>query len=167
MIVDIDQPLPDHPAGGPRRRRVWWVVAVTVALALVIVAIAGYAGEPGSSADVARHVEAPPFDLEDVRAAAPRVRLADYSGEPVVVNFWASWCVPCRREMPAFAEVHGELGDRVVFLGVNHQDDRGAAMALLDETGVTYPVGLRPPRGNSPGLWLVRDADHRVHQPRR
>src|SRR5687767_84591 len=48
--------------------------------------------------------------------------LADYEGTPLVVNWFASWCVPCVTEMPAFEEVHQLLGDDVAFLGLNSQD---------------------------------------------
>jgi cytochrome c biogenesis protein CcmG/thiol:disulfide interchange protein DsbE len=64
--------------------------------------------------------------------------LADYRGEPMLVNFWASWCDPCRREIPAiaaFAESHPEI--RVI--GINYQDDPADARAFSDETGITWP----------------------------
>lgn len=67
--------------------------------------------------------------------------LADYRGQPLVVNFFASWCAPCRAELPDFARAHAEYGDRVAFVGVDYQDpDRQAAIELLSQTGVTYPI---------------------------
>jgi thiol-disulfide isomerase/thioredoxin len=62
----------------------------------------------------------------------------------VLVNFFASWCVPCRKEMPAFQAVSAQLGDRVAFIGVNHNDDRAGALQLLADTGVRYPTGYDP-----------------------
>ncbi len=61
-------------------------------------------------------------------------------GRPVVMNFWASWCVPCREEMPAFDAVAGRNPD-VVVLGVAVQDTEPAARAFADEIGVSYPLG--------------------------
>jgi cytochrome c biogenesis protein CcmG/thiol:disulfide interchange protein DsbE len=92
------------------------------------------------------------FELENVRREEPPVSLADYRGRPVVLNFFASWCVPCRREMPDFEAVHDRLGNRVAFVGVNHQDQRPAALDLLEETGVTYPSGFDP-RGTVAGAY--------------
>jgi thiol-disulfide isomerase/thioredoxin len=73
--------------------------------------------------------------------------LADLRGRPVVVNFFASWCVPCIDEMPAFEEVHRELGDDVAFVGINLRDSVSAAEELVAETGVTYTVGRDPSGG--------------------
>lgn len=70
--------------------------------------------------------------------------VADYAGTPVVLNFFASWCVPCVREMPAFEQVHQELGDEVAFLGIDVQDSATRGRELVDDTGVTYDVGRDP-----------------------
>ena len=66
------------------------------------------------------------------------------AGGPVLMNVWASWCVPCRREMPLLQEAHEKYGDRVAFIGVNHQDQRDAALEFLRETGVTYRSAFDP-----------------------
>lgn len=150
MIAAAQETSTEHDGdvGDPirRRRRRWpWVTALAVATA---VAAASAAAWPGASGDLALTVAldgpAPGFDLENVREGEPRVSLAGAAGQPVVVNVWASWCPPCRREMPALAAAHRRFGDRVAFLGVNHQDTRDLAVDLLDETGVTYPSGYDP-----------------------
>lgn len=70
--------------------------------------------------------------------------VADYAGTPMVVNFFASWCVPCVREMPAFEQVHQDVGDQVAFVGVNVQDSATEGADLIEETGITYDVGRDP-----------------------
>ena len=60
----------------------------------------------------------------------------------VLVNFWASWCPPCREEMPAFEKAWQAYKDRgVVIIGVDIQDSEPDAISFLQETGVTYPSG--------------------------
>lgn len=66
------------------------------------------------------------------------VPLASLRGKPVVVNFFASTCVPCVTEMPDLEEVHQELGEQVTFLGLALQDRPEDARALVRRTGVTY-----------------------------
>ena len=68
--------------------------------------------------------------------------LAALQGKPVVVNFFASWCTPCRLEMPDFERVHAKLGDRVHFVGLNLQEDASRANDVVADTKVTYAIGL-------------------------
>jgi cytochrome c biogenesis protein CcmG, thiol:disulfide interchange protein DsbE len=71
--------------------------------------------------------------------------LADQQGKLVFVNFWASWCVPCKAEMPEFDRVYQRYKDRgVVFVGANVQDLEMDARAFLEEVKISYPVGLDP-----------------------
>jgi cytochrome c biogenesis protein CcmG/thiol:disulfide interchange protein DsbE len=84
--------------------------------------------------------------VEMVGFGGETIALADYAGTPVVLNFWASWCPFCVAEMPDFQDVsNAHIGD-VVFVGVNLQDDAGAADSLAVETGVTYQLA-RDPQG--------------------
>jgi thiol-disulfide isomerase/thioredoxin len=68
---------------------------------------------------------------------------ADAIGGPAIVNLWATWCGPCRTEMPAFQEVSTEFDD-VRFVGVNQGDAGDAAAEFLDEVGVTFDQYLDP-----------------------
>jgi thiol-disulfide isomerase/thioredoxin len=74
------------------------------------------------------------------------VRADDITG-PAVINLWATWCGPCRAELPAFEAVHLQLADRVRFVGVNQGDEGGPAASFLDEVGVSFEqyldLGLR------------------------
>lgn len=65
------------------------------------------------------------------------ISLADIEG-PAVVNLWATWCAPCRREIPDFEAVHRERGDVVRFVGINIGEDADAAAAFIDQVDATY-----------------------------
>lgn len=65
--------------------------------------------------------------------------LVGQRGKPVLVNVWASWCAPCRTEMPLLQRAAKAYGRRVTVLGVASKDDPNAARAFLDEFGLTYP----------------------------
>lgn len=72
-------------------------------------------------------------------------RLADFRGQPVVLNFFASWCPPCLAEMPDFEAVHQEVAGEVAFLGAAMQDDsRELALGVVEQTGVTYDLAWDP-----------------------
>ncbi|MGH9040075.1 MAG: TlpA family protein disulfide reductase [Acidimicrobiia bacterium] len=84
------------------------------------------------------------FSLEDVREGHAAVRLLDFRGMPVVLNFFGSWCPPCLREMPDFQAVSERHKDRVAFIGITVSDTRPGAQQVLKDTGVTYPAGFDP-----------------------
>jgi thiol-disulfide isomerase/thioredoxin len=71
----------------------------------------------------------------------PDRKLGELLGsKPVVLNFYASWCGPCITEMPAFEQVHQEVGDKVTIIGIAYQDRDEDALATVERTGVTYPT---------------------------
>ncbi len=82
---------------------------------------------------------APDFVLERP-GTGERVSLSDFRGQPVVLNFWATWCVPCRTEMPDLQDAYDE--DGVVVLAVNWQESEGVVQDFLDEFGLDFPVAL-------------------------
>jgi thiol-disulfide isomerase/thioredoxin len=73
------------------------------------------------------------------------VDLADYQGQTVMINFWASWCPPCRAEMPLLdAYYHEHADDGLVFVAVNSGETPATAGAFIAQSGFTFPVGLDP-----------------------
>ncbi len=82
------------------------------------------------------------FTVEDAEGNA--YKLSDFRGKPVVVNFWASWCNPCKIEMPHFQSAWENYGDEVEFMMVNlaegFGDSRAKSSAFLEEGGFTFPV---------------------------
>jgi thiol-disulfide isomerase/thioredoxin len=82
-----------------------------------------------------------PETVDYVNYETPENLLAGHAGRPLVINFFASWCAPCRAELPALAAAHAKWGDQVDFVGVDFQEASEAAAAeLLFETGITYPI---------------------------
>lgn len=138
----------------PRPPRALLVAAVLAAVAVIVTGVLAFGGDDTPSAgdisdsrDGTGVVELEPA-LEG--AAAPELTFttfdgeertfADYEGQPLVVNFFASWCAPCVAEMPDIEAVHQELGDQVQFLGMNFSDRRSDADGIIDQTGITYEV---------------------------
>lgn len=82
---------------------------------------------------------APDFALKS--ASGENLRLSEYRGDVVMINFWATWCGPCRQEMPLLDELYSRYG-RVGFslLGVNIDDNSSKAMDMASELGVSFPV---------------------------
>ena len=82
---------------------------------------------------------APDFALKS--STGENLRLSEFRGDVVMINFWATWCGPCRQEMPLLDELHNRY-ERVGFnlLGVNIDDDSRRAMQMIDELGVDFPV---------------------------
>lgn len=82
---------------------------------------------------------APDFALKS--SSGENLRLSEYRGDVVMINFWATWCGPCRQEMPLLDELYSRY-ERVGFnlLGVNIDDDSRRAMQMIEELGVNFPV---------------------------
>lgn len=138
-------PTRDVSPERPRQRLLLVAVATLGIAAVVAVALTWPgtrtrvdvgAGHPGGRATA--------FELPDVRDPTRMISLADFGGRHVVLNFWASWCNPCRREMPAFQSVHEELGSQFAIVGIDTKDIRRDARAFLRRTGVTYAAPFDP-----------------------
>ncbi|MEX2203768.1 MAG: TlpA disulfide reductase family protein [Actinomycetota bacterium] len=92
----------------------------------------------------------PEFDLSRFERL-----LGQLEGTPVLVNFWGSWCEPCRDEAPDLARAHETYGDRVQFIGVDILDARESARGFMREFGWTYPSLFDPPASIRDGLGLL------------
>jgi cytochrome c biogenesis protein CcmG/thiol:disulfide interchange protein DsbE len=125
-----------------RAWRRWRTVGIGAAVSVAV--LAGIAIlTSGRSGNRLPH-KAPTFAVADLRQPDQTIKLTALRGTPVVLNFWATWCVPCRQEMPDLEAVHRSLGLTVAFLGINNRDSRRPAAAFLRTTKVTYPTGFDP-----------------------
>jgi thiol-disulfide isomerase/thioredoxin len=94
---------------------------------------------PKSSAEAKE--PAPNFTLKIVKGKD--FHLSDYKGKPILINFFASWCLPCREEMPVLEKIVHEYGPKeVVFLGIAVDDTEAKIKDFIARYGVTFPVGL-------------------------
>ena len=123
------------------RRRTWIVIGLAAGLAVAGVAAAiGLSGSGGANGGLVRHA-APAFEVDQLTGGG-KVSLGSAGGKPLVLNFWASWCVPCQQEMPAFEAEHRAVGDRVAFIGIDTKDNREDGVAFLRKVGVDYAAGF-------------------------
>jgi len=106
----------------------WMIAALSCIFAATSLASSGLEGQ-----------DAPDFALKS--STGENLRLSEYRGDVVMINFWATWCGPCRQEMPLLDELYSRY-QRVGFdlLGVNIDDDSDRAMQMVRELGVSFPV---------------------------
>ena len=112
-------------------------------------------------------VEAPDFTGELIDGTS--ITLSELQGKPVIINFWATWCGPCVKEMPAFERLKDDFGDKIGIIAVNCGDDAGTVKDFVEENGYTFPVVLDEGYSismlyptNSIPYTVVLDADGKV-----
>lgn len=113
-----------------------WLIWILLLVFLGVIAFGLYRAQ----ADQVSHGTAPDFTLNLFKGGT--FHLSEQRGKVVLVDFWASWCIPCRQEARALEELWQEYRDRnVVFVGVAYSDGQTEARAFLEEFGITYPNG--------------------------
>jgi cytochrome c biogenesis protein CcmG/thiol:disulfide interchange protein DsbE len=128
----------DTTARPDKRGKAGWIIT---AAAIGFLLILGY----GLRSQFVSPIGAPAPDFTLSLFDGGELSLADRRGLVVVVNFWASWCSPCRDEAPALERVWREYEDKgVVFVGVNVNDITAKATAFIEEFNITYPNGPDP-----------------------
>jgi peroxiredoxin len=85
---------------------------------------------------------APDFQLQNLSGEA--LRLSDFRGKPVLINFWATWCGPCQLEMPLIQKYYEKHSPDLVVLAVNNDEPRDAVQAFVDQMKLTFPILLDP-----------------------
>jgi cytochrome c biogenesis protein CcmG, thiol:disulfide interchange protein DsbE len=124
------------------------IVALCVAGSLIGIALASSDGSgsanPSTSPSPLTDSAAPTFRLPVLGHSGQQISLADYTGKPLIVNFFASWCEPCKQETPLLAKFYRTEHGKVAVVGLDENDVRGSALSFAHTNGVTYPVGWDP-----------------------
>jgi thiol-disulfide isomerase/thioredoxin len=121
-------------------------VAAVVIAVCVVGSLTGIGLASSGSGQAARPADpaAPAFSFPALGHSGQRVSLGDYSGKPVIVNFFASWCTPCKQETPLLAKFYRTEQAKVALVGLDENDVLGNAMSFTRTNGVSYPVGFDP-----------------------
>jgi cytochrome c biogenesis protein CcmG, thiol:disulfide interchange protein DsbE len=141
-----------EPAAGRRTglrglstgRKISYLAAVVVLAVAVAVVVTVAGGQAKATKKSGPPPLAKSFSLAQLGRPGSRVTLASYAGQPVIINFFASWCSPCQRETPMLAKFYLSMHGRVRVLGIDSNDETAAAQRFVTKTGVRYPVGFDP-----------------------
>ena len=113
-------------------------LALVASIALVT------AASPALAAQAVVGKTAPQFSIESL--AGRPMNLHDFSGRALFINVFATWCVPCKSELPRIAHVHAQFAGSVTFLGIDEQESPDRVKAFARRMGVTWQIGIDPGR---------------------
>jgi cytochrome c biogenesis protein CcmG/thiol:disulfide interchange protein DsbE len=134
---------------GLRPRRLLILAGIALAsgalAAGVLVASPGSSGSSAAKATPAEERKRTP-EIDGEWLVGPPVRIGDLRGKPALINVWASWCVPCRKEAPELARFDREMRARARLIGIDFQDAEADARAFIREFGWRFP-NVRDPHG--------------------
>lgn len=136
---------PDDPAPSPFRRRLSKTLDIGLWVVVLGLLVWRFGPQVGAALGIgADGGPAPDFAVQTLDGET--LTLSDLRGKVVLVNFWATWCPPCRLEMPGFQDVWEEYRDRdVVILGLSvDRGDRAAVVDWVRQRGITYPIAFAP-----------------------
>lgn len=148
MPDDMEVKAPQAGASRTRRALPAVILVLVAAVGVGLFVVLGGGGGDGSAASGklgmldSEHPEvgqrAPDFALIDARDGTTVRRLSDYRGKTVFLNWYATWCGPCKAEIPDFQRVSESFPGQVVVIGVNLRESRSDAVGMLDGLGATY-----------------------------
>lgn len=119
----------------PRGHRRSRLAAAAVGLVGVVCVIAaGCSTDADSNADAAESI----YEFTLATQEEETITLADFEGQPLVINYFAAWCGPCRAEIPDFEAVHQSIGDDIKIIGIDRDNTTSAWLGLVESTGLTY-----------------------------
>ena len=129
------------PGMAPGKRPATWLIVTVAAIVVLIAAVIAIDATTHRPAKEALK-PAPTFTLQSLAKPGQQVSLSAFRGRPVILNFFASWCAPCKKETPLLADYYRASEGKVAIIGVDADDSASAARQFLTANGVAYPVGF-------------------------
>ena len=125
-----------------RRPRTALAIAITATAVVALIVVGAVIGSGSAAAH--NLGKAKNFSLSVLGHPSQHLSLKSMAGQPVIVNFFASWCTPCQRETPMIARFYHARQGQVRIVGIDVNDSSSAALSFIHKNGVTYPVAVDP-----------------------